>query len=155
MKNKIYAGIGSRQTPEHILLLMEQVAEHLAKEGYTLRSGGADGADLAFEKGCDKANGNKEIFLPWKGFNGSKSNLIVQKDKAFEIAEKFHPNWINLSGGVKKLMARNTHQVLGWNIGKDPIVDFIICYTKNKGGTTQALRIAKYYNIPILNLWKT
>ena len=61
-----YAGIGSRKTPVHILSKMRRVAERLEVRGYTLRSGGADGADTAFEEGCKR----KEIFLPQPGFNG-------------------------------------------------------------------------------------
>lgn len=147
-----YAGIGSRETPEHTLNLMSQMASYLANKGYTLRSGGADGADIAFENGCDKVNGLKEIYLPWGKFNGSNSNLIVKDKKAFELAEMYHPYWHNLSQGAKKLQARNCHQVLGNDL-KTPS-KFIICYTKDgkrKGGTGQALRIAETKNIDIFD----
>ena len=66
---------------------------------------------------------------------------------------KYHPNWDNLSQGAKKLMARNACQVFG--ITGDQPVDFIICWTPNgeiTGGTGQALRIAKDFNIPVFNL---
>ncbi len=49
-----YAGIGSRDTPASILDLMTRIARRLsAREpwGYTLLSGGAAGADSAFERG--------------------------------------------------------------------------------------------------------
>lgn len=55
-----YTGIGSRETPEEVLSLFTIVGEFLAKKGYILRSGGAKGADKAFEVGCDKAKGKKE-----------------------------------------------------------------------------------------------
>lgn len=57
---KIYAGIGSRKTPKKILEQMRNISSFLAKEGYTLRSGGADGADSAFEDGCDLVLGEKK-----------------------------------------------------------------------------------------------
>lgn len=69
-----YAGIGSRETPKSILEFFEYLGELLAKKGFTLRSGAAKGADSAFEKGCDRVSGLKEIFLPWRGFEGSKSD---------------------------------------------------------------------------------
>lgn len=147
-----YAGIGSRKTPEFVLGLMSQMASHLANKGYTLRSGGADGADLAFELGCDRARGQKEIYLPWKGFNDSNSELVVSSQKAFELAEKYHPYWHNLKQGGRKLQARNVHQILGLNF--DEPVDFVICYTekgKRSGGTGQALRIAEAKNINIFD----
>lgn len=151
-----YAGIGSRETPQDVLSTFKIVATYLANKGFTLRSGGAKGSDRAFENGCDKVNGIKEIYLPWKGFEGSNSNLIVEEGgKAYEIAQKFHPYWHNLSQGARKLQARNSHQVLGSNLNTPS--KFIICWTKNgsgSGGTGQAIRIAKNYDIPVFDAGK-
>ena len=52
-----YSGIGSRETPDNVLVVMEKLGAAFAKKGFVLRSGGADGADSAFERGCDSANG--------------------------------------------------------------------------------------------------
>ena len=150
-----YAGIGSRNCPENIIKIIIKLGRWLSLKGYTLRSGAADGCDTAFEKGCDLVKGKKEIYIPWKNFNNSDSELIVKNKKAFEIAAKYHPNYEKLSLGVKKLQARYSHQILGLTL--DNPVKFVICYTKNGleiGGTSQALRIAKDYNIPIFNLGK-
>lgn len=150
-----YAGIGSRETPLDVLEYFTKVGSYLATKGFTLRSGGAEGADKSFEIGCDKTKGLKEVYLPWKGFEKSTSNLIVSSPKAFEIAEKFHPNWTRLSDGAKKLQARNSHQVLGWDL--ETPSSFVLCWTKNgkgQGGTGQALRIAKHCNIPIFDAGK-
>ncbi len=151
-----YAGIGSRQTPDNVLVVMEKLAAAFAKKGFVLRSGGAEGADSAFERGCDAGGGKKEIYLPWKGFNGNNSDLYNLCDEAFQIAWDFHPNLYGTTGGTQKLMARNTYQVLGLDCKTK--ADFIVCYcpldTKGnwRGGTSQALRIAKSYKIPIFNL---
>lgn len=147
-----YAGIGSRETPEEIINLMKMMAKHLAKCGITLRSGAAQGADSAFEEGCDEVGGPKEIYLPWKGFQNSKSNLIVSHPKAFEYVKEFHPGSHYLSQGAMKLQARNSHQVLGQDL--ETPSNFIICYTKKgkgSGGTGQALRLAKEFKIPIFD----
>lgn len=128
------------------------LSKWLSLNHFILRSGGANGCDISFEKGCDIVNGIKEIYIPWKHFNNSSSNLIVKDKKAFEIAKKFHPYYNNLSDAAKKLQARNSHQILGNDL-KTP-VDFVVCYTKKgtkKCGIGQALRIAKAYNIPIFN----
>ena len=53
---KTYAGIGSRKTPNSILEEMTTLAKLLSNMGYTLNSGGAVGADTAFEQGADKKN---------------------------------------------------------------------------------------------------
>lgn len=150
---KYYAGIGSRSTPKDILKLFESLGRYLATCNFILRSGGADGADSAFERGCDMSHGNKEIYLPWKGFNDSTSEFVVQAKNAFEIAATYHPNWTKLSNGAKKLQARNTHQIFGWNLHTPS--EFIICYTQNgnrNGGTGQALRIAEAYKLPIFDV---
>jgi len=154
----IYAGIGSRETPDDILLLMYVVGKRFAEKGYTLRSGGAEGADMVFELGCVDANGKKEIFLPWKEFENNSSELIItnhpSKKETEAIAEQFHKKWKTLSRGARSMHTRNVCQVLGWDL-KTPS-DFVVCYTpdgKSSGGTGQALRIAKHYKIPIYNLF--
>jgi hypothetical protein len=150
---KKYAGVGSRSTTPEILDEMYKIAIHLANNGWLLRSGGADGADLAFERGCDFVNGQKEIFLPWAGFNGSKSNLYTPSKQAIELAATIHPAWQYLKQGAKKLHARNVHQVLGSEL--DEPVDLIIAYTKDGkliGGTATALRLGIKYGIQIINL---
>lgn len=147
-----YAGIGSRETPTEVLEYFQKVARFLAKRGVVLRSGGADGADKAFEIGCDSVRGDKEIYLPWRYFEDSSSDLVVSNPEAYEIAEQLHPYWHNLKDGAKKLQARNTHQVLGWDL-KTPS-RFIMCWTKNgkgSGGTGQAIRVAEHYGIPVFD----
>lgn len=149
---KKYAGIGSRKTPLKYISYFRKIGEILAKKDYILRSGHAAGADQAFEDGCDSVEGKKEIFLPWKDFNGSTSTFYILTDKAEEIAKKFHPGWDNLSDGSKKLHIRNSYQILGSNCD-DPVL-FVVCYGNPElGGTSQALRIAKSYSIPIFNFY--
>lgn len=131
---------------------MTNLAAFLEKKGYVLYSGGAEGADIAFERGVSDPN-NKKIFLPWKNFNGSKSELYNLSIKAIRIAVEFHPAWGALPKGAKRLIARNGYQVLGENL--DCPVDMVVCYTPNggaEGGTGQAIRIAAKYNIPVFNL---
>lgn len=150
-----YAGIGSRETPDGVLETMKEVARILAHEGWILRSGGADGADLAFEDGCDNANGQKEIFLPWKGFNKNKSSFVDPTREMFDMAREIHAKWEILSMGSKKLHARNCAQVLGYDLNTPSSV--IICWTvdgKTKGGTATAIKIADKNGIPVINLGK-
>jgi hypothetical protein len=156
-KIKYYAGIGSRETPPGIEPIIEEVVKILDKFGYILRSGGADGSDSMFEK---YSTGDKEIYLPWKGFNKNNSELYLDNmdplivERAQEIAREHHPSWKYLSDGGRKLMTRNTFQVLGKDL--ETPSSFIVCWTpggKMLGGTAQALRIAKKMGIPIFNLY--
>lgn len=157
----IYAGIGSRETPKDVLKTMECLAETLGRAGWTLRTGGAPGADTAFFDGAFVDNSLIELYLPWDGFEhyyyhdllGKVSIHTSPSPQAFELAKKYHPAWYKLSQGARKLMARNSHQVLG--LGLDMPADCVICWTeggKLKGGTAQALRMAADFNIPVYNL---
>lgn len=153
MSSKKYAGIGARATPSNILKEMTKIATFLEKYGYTLRSGGAEGADTAFEQGVTSTD-NCEIFLPWGMFNTHPSHLFPPHKKAFDIARVHHPKWSNLSDASQKLIARNSQQVLGQHLNENS--EFIICWTpdgKASGGTGQAIRIATVYRIPVYNLF--
>lgn len=153
MQELIYTGIGSRETPERILNIMKSLALSLAEDGFILRSGGADGADSAFEAGCDMRNGKKEIYLPWKGFNNRDSQLHTVTSDALRMASLTHPYWDKLSKGGKLLHARNCYQVLGSDLNTKSA--FVVGYTaggKGKGGTGQAFRVARANGIPYYDL---
>lgn len=144
-----YAGIGSRETPRHIMIRMTEIATQLSLHSFILRSGGADGADHAFEVGAKE---NRQIFLPWKGFNG-KDGIVPPFVE--DMVRKYHPRPSALSNAGWKFMSRNTYQILGPDL--DDPVEFVICWTKDgkaSGGTGQALRIADAYQIPVFNLQK-
>ncbi len=156
-KTLIYAGIGSRRTPEFVLHQMVDVAQQLS-DRWILRSGHADGADMAFETGAITGNGKMEIFVPWHGFNGAPTahpDYIRPKatQALADFSSRFHPKWDQLSDAAKLLMMRNSCQIMGLD-GNHP-VDMVICWTqggRQGGGTGQALRIANHYNIPIFDL---
>ncbi len=154
---RIFTGVGSRDAPAHILQKMTEIAQNLSAQGFVLRSGGADGSDLAFEDGAIK----KEIYLPWRFFNGNKSNLYVISEKALEIASEHHPVWGKLKDSFKKLHARNAFQVLGYDLNLPS--DFTVCWTPDgceskktrtfkTGGTGTAIAISDTYNVPVFNL---
>lgn len=149
---KYYTGIGSRETPPDLQKIMYCIANALANDNWILRSGGAEGADSAFEAGAAK----KRIYLPWNNFNGKTVdgvNYIVPPYAESWVMD-YHPDAEYLSPAAKKLMSRNTYQMLGDDL-QSPSA-FIVCWTqggKLKGGTAQALRIAADYKIPRYNLY--
>lgn len=148
-----YCGIGSRRTPEDILIKMKKYASILERMGFILRSGGALGADTAFEKGVVSVS-NKQIFLardakPW-------AEIYVKNCMPLDRLsyEKSYMNWKSYT---KNLLARNMMQVLGED--GDVPVKFVLCWTPKGdyqtsivGGTGYALRCALLNNIPIFNL---
>jgi hypothetical protein len=167
-----YAGIGSRETPADILSDMTAIATQLASQGWTLRSGAADGADHAFEQGAWDAAmkpfgrplDRPEIYLPWASFNdgkrvmiGTRYYILEPQPEAYAIAAQHHPAWDRLTRGPRALHARNVHQILGPDVTAPILSSFVICWTKGGqggGGTGQALRIAKHYDVPCFDLAK-
>jgi hypothetical protein len=160
MSNRYYTGVGSRATPAVICALMKRAATRLAMAEWILRSGHAEGADLAFERG---SGGECHIFLPWRSFNVEH---VIQGDvygdpteQAMEIAAKLHPAWAHLRHPARLLHARNVHQVLGLKC--DNPSEFVVCWTPDgattettaaTGGTGMAIRVANAYDVRVLNL---
>lgn len=180
---KYYTGIGSRETPSEILALMTKVGQKLASEGWCLRSGGAEGADTAFEEGwwanrmtkdvCYTSN-DYECYIPWSGFNG---HTLVSHDakcinpsgkfasQAEQVAARMHPAWDAvrqdgtpvLSPAAKKLHTRNVFQIMGKDLNTPS--RFVVAYAKTdkhgtpKGGTATAIALAKKMEIPVFNLY--
>lgn len=140
--SKFYTGVGSRSTPNSILEVMTQLAKKLALEEWTLRSGGAIGADLAFENGATFVGGAKEIYRP-----------TDTNEETLVMASTIHPAWNKCTDYVKKLHARNCFQVLGRDL-KTPS-SFLVCWTPNGedvGGTRTAIVLARRHNIEVLNI---
>lgn len=168
MKQTIhYTGVGSRKTPTPIKMRMQTMARSLARAGVVLRSGGAAGADLAFERGCDKERGPKEIYLPWEDFGddcerddlssffvfGPRNPGSRLLERAEQIASSVHPAWDNLNVSVQLLHTGNVFQVLGHDL--ETPSRFLICWTpggKLRGGTRTALLVAARHRVPCFNL---
>lgn len=154
-----YTGIGSRETPANICAQMTELAMYLEKLGYTLRSGGAEGADKAFESGAPTTC---ESYRPF-GYLVSRHYIrYTDTTRMNKSVDKYHPAPQYLKRYVRKLMARNYCQVLGTRPLKSYRSDFIVCWTpdgstdgqsRESGGTGQALRIACAKGIPVYNLY--
>jgi len=157
-KHKYYAGIGARNTPEHILFLMHIVGAALASDGYTCKTGAAKGADQAFAEGASLGGGRVDLSLPWGPYEKDwissicKNTTIVNVlpnycPEAIASVTKYHPNPAQLKQAVVKLHARN------WMIMQG--VEFVVCWTQDgevTGGTGQALRLAEDKGITVYNL---
>lgn len=158
---KAYAGIGAREINVGLQIEFVKIGRRLAQAGLTLRSGGAQGADLSFEWGADDGNGKKEIFLPWKGFNHNKSILVLPEPiptNIVSIARGIYPHWDYVTEPVRRLHARNVMQILGWDLN-DPSA-FVVCYTerpyndpKAVGGTLFGIKLAEANDIPVYNFF--
>ena len=154
----IYTGIGSRNAPEAVLDAAYIIGWYLHRKGFVLRSGAADGLDLAFQGNVKSSirNGD-EIYLPWNSFNGSCAKFVPLKIELEiileQVLDKQHFDNLRKNNGAFKLHCRNVYQVLGEHLDRPS--DFVVCWTKDGkciGGTATALKLANKHNIPIINL---
>jgi hypothetical protein len=170
---KYYTGVGSRACPGDVLELMEEVAGWLAGRGWTLRSGHAQGADRAFERG---AAGKAVVYLPWYGFGVRP----YQDDPGMRVmgeAVVLHSTALQrrydrlvklgirsgqyVSQAVKWLHGRNVCQVLGHAVleADEEPSGFVVCWCPEangepQGGTATAVKLARHHGIEVLNLWR-
>lgn len=158
-----YCGVGARDTPADVCDFMRGIASTLGQRQWLLRSGHADGADIAFEEGCMSVSGTKEIYIPWNGFHKARHgendayavHVLKNHIQAIDIAGQTHPNWKACGNGAQLLHTRNVYQIMGMDL-KTP-VSMVICWTKDghaSGGTGQAIRLAERLSIPVFNLFQ-
>ena len=168
---KVYTGIGSRKTPESVTDLMSDIAVVLYDAGYTLRSGRAEGADYAFQRGAEyglkqskTAKVQQEIYIPNSRFNKCFGRIgeinpeyLDNYDEASDWMYSIHPKGQYLRGFAREAHIRNVYQVLGLDL-KSPS-NFLICWTpldfdgEPTGGTATAWKLAKVHKIPSYNLF--
>lgn len=175
---KIYTGIGSRETPEDILLLMEILGRILCDRGWRLRSGGAIGADSAFYAGARRSERftevNAEIFLPWNGVEYDRVNhlkhwhdpvngyfdatLFSTWAETYAIASEIHGGFEYCGPGAIAMHRRNVYQILGSSLN-DPS-RFVLFWAKPvgktgkvSGGTNTAVQLARRHGIETVNLY--
>jgi hypothetical protein len=146
--SKYYTGIGSRQTPREVIQELWHISWRLYELGYTLRSGGAQGADTAFADPLPPDG--KVIYRPKDG---------VPAWAYTEVSKHMPPDRPQLGSMrayVQDVLARNMLQVLGQD-GDDPS-EFLVCWTPaglDDGGTGYALRCAKAHGVVAFNLKDT
>ena len=151
-----YAGIGARATPAGVLSDMTVISGWLARTGWELATGGADGADSAFAKSASA--GQRTIWLPWRGYKelcGPDCRVLsaAEMSACMAIAAPLHPAWNRCSAAVRKLHARNAAVLLGETL--DRPVDACVAWSPGgriEGGTGMAIRIAEVRGIPVFNL---
>ncbi len=164
MPRGIYTGIGASETPTSALPTLNKLGFFLAVRGLVLRSGGAAGADSAFEAGARAglaavaertgrpAPDQLEIFRPEDVQPWCLEELVNHLDPGVRLA--------TMRPFVRGLLARDMQQVLGRD-GKRPSL-FVLYWTqtldgtdRRAGGTRYAVRCAQAHGIPTLNVLDT
>lgn len=172
MDKCFWTGVGSRPKNlpnSRIEVEMMYVGRLMAEKGWILRSGNADGSDLAFQKGVYSVDPQlTEIFLPREGFNsyhnhaGAKYKLLHHED--IEACKPFLEK-ANMSKEVERMSAwnkafhyRNVCQVTGKEkyCGFDLSNFVVYCAPEEdgvvSGGTRTAVYVARSLAIPTFNI---
>ena len=160
--------IGSRNTPNSILITSASMCKYLLANYHTLRSGAAGGMDSTVEIAFDSNLYSgipqlpPEIFIPWPSFNKDSRSVNINHQvtgsdsKAEVIASSIHPAWRRCSQGAKKLHTRNVHQILG--IDCETPSDLVMYWCEETsdgqptGGTATAVNLALANNIQAINM---
>jgi hypothetical protein len=145
-----FAGIGARSTPPNILVFMKVLARHLVTNGWTLRSGGALGADTAFEAGAWEAIAEDPFLAKPEIFTAADCTVAAQA-----IASQYHPNWPACKPYVRQLHGRNAQIMLGRDVTEPVPANVVLCWTPGGavyGGTGQSIRMANGLEIPVINI---
>lgn len=165
----IVTGVGTREPPHQsadLRAIIKLFTDWCNRHNHTLRSGGAEGMDLWFER-C--WTGPKSIYIAWEGFEPYKGATrryhgvdgavnpenFANYARARTIAQRVHPKWSAMKRGGKSLHSRNVYQVLGDDLASPS--DIIVYYAKIdgdsvSGGTRTAVELSREYNIPEFNL---
>ena len=155
---KIFAGIGNRDTPEFFAKLITKIGKRLADAEWWWATGASGEAD----KATMSVSMRGYIYPPWDNFEGFKMQYDIPR-KAFDKASEYVNKWSSATPGFKKLHARNMMVISGPYMDPDDIVDLVLCYTRDgcdskqtrslaTGGTGSALAFAYDCGIPIVNL---
>lgn len=160
------AGIGSRGLNAEQLEHCEKLGGWITQLGFHLHSGGAVGADQAFQRGgASKNPALVHIHVPWSSYeqgsrvNGAQVDVLQNLPSlVFDfyegLAMEHHPAWGKLTQGGAALHTRNGRII-------QPIphlnVDLVLAWPSDKiggGGTGQGMRMAKALGIPVIDLSK-
>jgi len=170
MTNLTYAGIGTRQPEPHHADSIDLIARYLARWGYVVHSGAADGTDQLFSTSALMYGGSTVLHLPWQNhadeyLSDLDENQLKRVDvrvlqskknrrdqEAFASVERYHPRPDKLTWGARLLHARNYRIIV-----PEQAVSFVIALPavvsgKATGGTMQGIRLAEQLGVPVVRL---
>ena len=169
---KPYCGAGSPRTPEPALWVMRHLATKLALTGWTLRSGGDQGPDAAFEAGCvDAAVGMpydpetrrrrvpaREVYGPadaeeLRG-HPADSEEYAHYTALSSAARDAHPDWKRCDDRAQLRLMAGLMRLLGPYPLQAPVpVHFLAYWHDGNGDTGQIVRYAQRWNRGVYGVW--
>jgi len=155
---------GNNEIPESVQEKIRELVKALSTKGYIFRYGG-DSTPFLMKIATDEST-IMDMYVPWKKFNKELPNVMPKvfkmSEKAYGIAAHYHRGFPKLPNGVRAILARDVHILLGEDCKR--AVSFMITYTpdgceskdkidyKTTGNVSFAITIADEANIPVFNL---
>lgn len=168
MRIENWVGIGDKQVPTEIKDLQMEIAKRLSKINAKLRTDGAIGSSINFQKGTCEINSKLcEVILPWEGFNSKQvepqfkgTNYIIIDDFMYNMAAEIltkttFPWFKELKDVVKKFHVRNFYTLFICGLNQ---VDAVIYYAEEnekgivKRDPASIVRLARSEGIPTFNI---
>jgi hypothetical protein len=150
---------GGKDTPQHVIDKMCEMAKYAESRGIVIRVGG----DGPVEETVEKAVSKLELILPWKGFNDKTSAFTWSVERAHHIAKAFHDAFESLPKGVKGILAKNARLVMGHKmmspatalvVWTEDGVETLKDVTSRSGFAGHPIKIAAAAAIRVFNLGK-
>lgn len=143
------ACIGSRDIDEATFQKLKKIGRFIAKKGWEINSGNADGSDFAFQSGANEVDPNLvNVYMPWKTYNlqhlapGNNVKFDVEPEWS-KLARLHHPKYSVLKDSVKALMDRNAGIVMD----SDRVLAFLNHDRVGAGGTRHGWNCAGGLNL--------
>jgi hypothetical protein len=155
-----YVACGNRDMPAAILATIVGYIKQLDARGYTLRTGGREGPEDAYDR---LPLIRKETHLPWKGFMDKDSKFTYTSESARILAAKFHPSFDGVKPVIQTFLATDLRLIMGKEL-RSPAL-FLITWsedgaestsekTARTGNAAQFVSVASQLKIPIFNFGK-
>ena len=153
-----YTGLASNDTPTAIRAIMTELAMELESSGIILRSAAHPEMHSAFLRGVE-AVGKKEVYVTWSHGRHSQHRIhpsqidSATKALSLSIIQRFLPHMTVSQITQHDFISMAPYLILGRDLNTPS--RFVICWTPDglgQHGVGPALRIARYYGIPVFDL---
>jgi hypothetical protein len=150
-----YSAFGSSsELNTDILSFCSDISSALSKLGWILRSGAEKGIDTAFEYGCDKVNGTKDIYLPYRNYNNNDSNNYYISLYSLNSVKQNFCKYSSLTYNEIRAKARNYQILLGQNLSKPSNIALVYNYDSDDDNVKQLIEIAQVNVITVIDISK-
>lgn len=155
-----YAIASNKGIPSNVIEEFKSIVPELDKSGFIMR---VSALDETIDNHVRDMTENKELYLPWRGFNNIEQGNTYTSPETKAIAKLFQPGYDGLSNAIQMIVAKNVRLALG-NDNKSP-ANFILVWSEDgaetlatktsaTGNVGHLIAVASAAHIPVYNLGK-